>query len=615
MTRSLSLLFLLAAFALCPLSQAQVTSFVDVDGDGVNDLKLESDWSKNSFEWAATKYSWVTNLTNQVITYDWPVGGQSGKIQPGKRSCIQWTSWTMIFLGTGDIAAQMGANVKKQKSSAYNCISDIAKDWKASTATFGTSSSIPGSTNPTVPLQTSYSINGQVRLTAVSTFQEPVPGQFVYMHSVQNQSNAPITLQWYTARNNGAPNGVATTLGPGQGQTFSYPTNSPPDFYDNVIHLVDGDGNDISLNAPAWVPTNELNALVGGNSTNPYLFRSHIETWESYPTSAALNAAWPSFGSTVDTLEQDLDGNDAASNVNNEPPSVGLGTGLLLFNGVKAVRLTMSGIGGINRNLPPVAGPFNGVVVWAEVPNADTIVNVSINGITSTNPLWRYGLTPVMQPEVGGFVGYHFARESFPGWNGSQIQQLSVQFSSTSPQTVFVDEIDSVDPMPASTVGITAFCFGDGSLVPCPCNNNGAAGHGCNNSSNTGGSIMTASGAASLSADTLQFTASGEKPTATSIFLQGNAQLGIRATFGQGLRCAGGILKRLYVKNAIGGTVVAPTGADPSVHLRSAALGDPIPAGSARYYQTYYRDPTVLGGCPPNSTFNVSEALAVIWSL
>jgi hypothetical protein len=71
----------------------------------------------------------------------------------------------------------------------------------------------------------------------------------------------------------------------------------------------------------------------------------------------------------------------------------------------------------------------------------------------------------------------------------------------------------------------------------------------------------------------------------------------------------------LYVKNAIGGTVVAPTGADPSVHLRSAALGDPIAAGSARYYQTYYRDPTVLGGCPPNSTFNVSEALAVIWSL
>jgi hypothetical protein len=80
------------------------------------------------------------------------------------------------------------------------------------------------------------------------------------------------------------------------------------------------------------------------------------------------------------------------------------------------------------------------------------------------------------------------------------------------------------------------------------------------------------------------------------------------------VRCAGGALKRLYVKTASGGTAIAPVTGDLSVDAQSAALGDPISAGSTRYYQTYYRDPTVLGGCPVTSTFNVSQGLSVLWS-
>jgi hypothetical protein len=163
--------------------------------------------------------------------------------------------------------------------------------------------------------------------------------------------------------------------------------------------------------------------------------------------------------------------------------------------------------------------------------------------------------------------------------------------------------------------GGVSFCFGDGTQpTGCPCANTGASGHGCNNSSNTGGAILTSSGTASLSADTLQLTSSGEKPTATSIFLQGNASIANGVPFGQGVRCAGGVLKRLYVKTASGGTAIAPVAGDPTVDAQSAALGDPITAGSTRYYQTYYRDPTVLGGCPSVDTFNVSQGLAVFWS-
>jgi hypothetical protein len=85
-------------------------------------------------------------------------------------------------------------------------------------------------------------------------------------------------------------------------------------------------------------------------------------------------------------------------------------------------------------------------------------------------------------------------------------------------------------------------------------------------------------------------------------------------SYGDGLRCTGGVLKRLYAKNASGGVVTAPQAGDPSVSARSAALGDPIPMGATRNYQVFYRDPNA-SFCPnpPGSTFNVSNAVAVVW--
>jgi hypothetical protein len=158
-------------------------------------------------------------------------------------------------------------------------------------------------------------------------------------------------------------------------------------------------------------------------------------------------------------------------------------------------------------------------------------------------------------------------------------------------------------------------CYGDGSqATACPCGNTGSIGHGCDNSSGTGGAVLSATGVAALSLDVLQLTSSGEKPSASSVFLQGSTSNANGSVFGQGVLCAGGTLKRLYVKNAAAGVVVAPIGADLPVHARSAALGDTIAPGSTRYYQTYYRDPTVLGGCSSGSTFNVSQALSVVWS-
>jgi len=155
-----------------------------------------------------------------------------------------------------------------------------------------------------------------------------------------------------------------------------------------------------------------------------------------------------------------------------------------------------------------------------------------------------------------------------------------------------------------------------GGVTVCPCSNPPSAfGHGCDNSSATGGAILAASGIAYVSMDSLQFTTSAEKPTATSIVMQGNALAANGIVFGQGVRCVAGTLKRLYTKTASGGSITAPQAGDPSVSTRSAALGDVISAGQSRWYLVYYRDPNVLGGCPASSTFNATQTARIDWSL
>jgi hypothetical protein len=119
---------------------------------------------------------------------------------------------------------------------------------------------------------------------------------------------------------------------------------------------------------------------------------------------------------------------------------------------------------------------------------------------------------------------------------------------------------------------------------------------------------------ASLSGDTVTLTATGEKPTGASNLLQGNLPAFGGIAFGQGVRCVGGVLKRLYTHTASHGVVSAPLAGEPSVSARSAALGDPISAGSARYYLWYYRDPIVLGGCPASLSFNATPTGSRIWA-
>jgi Tol biopolymer transport system component len=169
-----------------------------------------------------------------------------------------------------------------------------------------------------------------------------------------------------------------------------------------------------------------------------------------------------------------------------------------------------------------------------------------------------------------------------------------------------------------NVTGFTSLCDpGLAGVVACPCGNPaGGSGRGCDNSSATGGASLSATGIAYLSIDNLVFTTSGEKPTATSILLQGTSTPPAGVVYGQGVRCVGGALKRLFVKAAVAGSITAPDFGigDPSVSTRSAATGDVIQPGQSRWYLVYYRDPVVLGGCPPSSTFNATQTGRIDWS-
>ena len=155
---------------------------------------------------------------------------------------------------------------------------------------------------------------------------------------------------------------------------------------------------------------------------------------------------------------------------------------------------------------------------------------------------------------------------------------------------------------------------GAGGVLVCPSANPPAnSPRGCDNSAATGGAQLVSSGTAALANDTLVFATNGELPNATSILIQGDAEAPGGIVFGQGLRCAGGQLLRLYVESAVGGSISVPGAGEASVSSRCAALGSTLGVLAIRWYAVYYRETSVLGGCPAASLFNSTQAQRVVW--
>jgi hypothetical protein len=166
-------------------------------------------------------------------------------------------------------------------------------------------------------------------------------------------------------------------------------------------------------------------------------------------------------------------------------------------------------------------------------------------------------------------------------------------------------------------------------ITPCPCNANQptTSGAGCNalgpGNVLTGGAVLHSAGTASLSGtnpgvDTLQFHLE-DLPTNASesaFLLQGPSLLALPLTFGQGLRCVTGVLKRLQLHSPASGTSTWPAPGDfaPTIQARSAQVGDPLAPGSVRHYFIQYRQSLLIPPCVFPADFNTSNAVMVSWA-
>jgi hypothetical protein len=116
-----------------------------------------------------------------------------------------------------------------------------------------------------------------------------------------------------------------------------------------------------------------------------------------------------------------------------------------------------------------------------------------------------------------------------------------------------------------------------------------------------------------LNPDQVTLSATHLLPSALSIFLQGDQTIA-PVFFGDGLRCAAGNLKRIGIKTASAGHAIYPQAGDLGIRARSAQLGDTIPSGGTRYYQTYYRDPSAtFCAAPPGNTYNITNGVTIVW--
>ncbi|MFN0009140.1 MAG: TolB family protein [Planctomycetota bacterium] len=177
-----------------------------------------------------------------------------------------------------------------------------------------------------------------------------------------------------------------------------------------------------------------------------------------------------------------------------------------------------------------------------------------------------------------------------------------------------------------AATGFTSLCHpGVDGVIGCPCGQPPNPVGGCANfgAGATSGAVLSASGVAYVSADTLLLTTSNHRSPAIGVlnvffsYKLGTVTTGTES--GAGVRCygAGGSLKRLYTMQVFGGTGSKPGMGDLSVSARSATFtGHAIVPGETRYYFNVYRDGQASGPCGNAATStNLTNTGSIAWNL
>ena len=194
-------------------------------------------------------------------------------------------------------------------------------------------------------------------------------------------------------------------------------------------------------------------------------------------------------------------------------------------------------------------------------------------------------------PQLGGGGALAWHGESTPGAQGATTEIFAAQ----------------LEP------GV-GYCFGDpGSGTPCPCSNDNDGsipGSGCDNGVFTSGAKLVGSGTASLSSDTLVLAATHLEPQNSGLYFQANHDLSPGSVWGDGLRCAGGSLKRLGVRFADAAGASDTSAWATSISLRAGN----VVAGTTYYYQCWYRTTSGPPCGPGVNEFNSTNGYAVTWA-
>ena len=168
---------------------------------------------------------------------------------------------------------------------------------------------------------------------------------------------------------------------------------------------------------------------------------------------------------------------------------------------------------------------------------------------------------------------------------------------------------------------VTAFCVpGVDGVATCPCGNPQVPADsvkGCNNfaGGGTGGAVLAASGAPTITGDTMGMDVTAGLNSNVTVLFEGTAdKKSVRS--GAGVVCVGGTLFRLYTGNQSAGAISFPNNGV-SFHDQSSAKGYPISAPVTLYYYAAYRNSAANGqpGCPGLTFgFNTTNALAIVWT-
>lgn len=245
---------------------------------------------------------------------------------------------------------------------------------------------------------------------------------------------------------------------------------------------------------------------------------------------------------------------------------------------------------------------FNGSSSLIQLPTSCTISSVSAGGGCTGPPVFSPLCLQVITPiQPNGFKSMSwtqtddFGQQVLPGVYSIEVKYWDASFSQL--HSCCVD----VTVVPAAPG--TQYCFGGGHFGElCPCSNYGAsfAGEGgCANSTGEGAEL-SATGAATIGADTVVLEVARCNSNTPGLFFSGTTTLSA-PFFGDGLRCAGGTVHRLGVVT----TTPAGTAATPW----QLSVKEGLQPGDLRHYQYWYRD--ISGPC--GGLFNLTNGYTIQW--